>query len=101
MEGSQPERRRVLSLEDATHTFLMQIDIFPYLLDEVMDLSGGAIGVLKAVIETVAEEISYTPLEATTRERIRSIVGAPADPDEMDAWRSSFWREYKEQHNLV
>ncbi|HUD06868.1 MAG TPA: hypothetical protein VMR34_03190 [Candidatus Saccharimonadales bacterium] len=82
-------RQRVLSFEQAARTFAMQLQIFPELLDEVTALSSGKIGVLNAVMETVTDEISYSPMEETTPQRIRSIVGAPSETEQLDEWRGN------------
>jgi hypothetical protein len=95
----EQERRRVLSFEEAANAFAMQLQIFPELLDEIAVLSGGSLGMVNAIMETVTEEISYTPGEDTTPQRVRSILGAPSGPEQLSEWRGHFWDQYKATHS--
>jgi hypothetical protein len=95
------ERRyRVLSVEEAGRTFALQLHLFPDLMSEFARLSGGSFGVAQAMMETIADEISYEAMEATTPERIRTIVGAPEDAEQLGEWRETFWDQYKAAQNL-
>ena len=95
------ERHRILTIKQAGSAFAMQLELFPELRSEFARLAGGSIGVVRAMMETIADEISYDdPMEQTTPERIRSIVGAPEDAEQLHEWREAFWDQYKAAHNL-
>lgn len=91
MEAQHPERRRLMPLKEANQVFGMQLRIFPELMDTVATLSGGRVGVLTAILNTVGEEISYDPEPETTPQRIREILGAPEDDSQLEQWRFDFW----------
>jgi hypothetical protein len=95
IEAPKPLRERILPLDEAKSMFVMQLEIFPELMDEFETLSAKKIGVEMAIVETVGDEISYTPMEATTTQRIRQILGAPEDDSQLDKWRMHFWDQFK------
>ena len=76
-------------------SFALQLELFPELMDEVITLAGGSLGMLRAIVETVGNEISYSPMEDTTTQRIRQIVGAPDDDLQRGEWRGNFWDQFK------
>lgn len=98
MEGEPQERTRMIPFELAASTFAMQLKLFPNLLSEVTTLTGGSLGILNAIMITVSDEISYTPWEDTTPQRIRTILGAPEDRSQLGEWRANFWDQFKKAH---
>ena len=94
------QRRRILSTEEAGQAFALQLKLFPELMDEFAKLSGGSLGVMNALMHSIADEISYEPMEETTPERMRSIVGAPEDAEQLHEWRETFWDQYKAAQDL-
>lgn len=96
----EQERHRIISFEQAAEAFTIQLQSSPSLMAEFGRLVGSSVGIIDALIVNIANEISYTPVEETTPERMRDIVGAPDDPEQLDEWRVSFWDRYKADHDL-
>jgi hypothetical protein len=97
--GPEPEQKeRYWSLEQSAAAVegLMGMDL--ELALAVNDLAGGSIGVVRAIKERLADEISYDPGEALTPDRIRAIVKAPTDQTLLDSWRSDFYAPYREKY---
>jgi hypothetical protein len=86
---------RFITPEKGAGLFAMQLDIFPELRSEFELLSGGSIGVVRAIIEKMGDAISEDPMQETTVTRLRDVLGAPTDPKQLDEWRRGFWDAFK------
>lgn len=91
-------RTRYWTVEESAESVESLLGIDEELADEVHSLAEGSIGVIKAIKERLADELSYDPGEALTPERIRSIVGAPSDLALLDSWRTDFYEPYRQKY---
>jgi hypothetical protein len=90
-------RERYMPLEQAMGLFSMQLQLFPELLAEVTTLSGGSIGVVNAIMETMGDSISYNPMTEITVHRVREVLNVPSDSTQLEEWRAQFWQSYKDK----
>ena len=95
MSNEKDPRTRRMEKNEAVSTFMLQLRLFPELMNEFVRLSGGSRGVVNALIDTIGEEISYNPEIDTTVSRIREIVHAPEEDNQLYEWRTKFWDDFK------
>jgi hypothetical protein len=92
------ERTRFWSVERSAEAVDALVGSDLMLTQAVVTLANGSIGVVRAIKEKLADEVSYDPAEALTPDRIRSIVGAPSDPALLDSWRKDFYEPYRQKY---
>lgn len=93
-------RPRAIGFAEAASALTQQLESHQALMDEFMKLSGGRIGLIDALLETIADEISYAPHILPTPEQLRSIVGAPLNDEDLYEWQLGFWDSYKAAKNV-
>ena len=82
-------------MDQALTVLSLYLQEFPEILDEIDKLSAGKLGVITAVFETCVDGISYDPMGDITPERVRQLVGAPAEDEELAGWRQPFYEAFK------
>ena len=89
--------QRLITPDKGIQLFAMQMEIFPQVSEEVTKLSGGSVGVLKAIIFRMGDAISEDPMQETTVDRVREVIGAPESEGELEEWRTAFWDAFKQE----
>ncbi len=100
MGNVESKRPRLFPLEAGMRAFSLQLDLFPEIRAEVDKLCGGAIGVFQAILVTIGDKYSYGDTETTTPQRIRELLGAPAEDRVLEKWRENFWNQFKKEQGL-
>jgi hypothetical protein len=95
---SESGRTRIWPLEQAEQIVWSQLHILPELREQLATLIGGLPGLIKPIVEVVADGVSYDPGIEMTGEVFRKLSGAPLDESQLDAWRQTLYYQYKDRH---
>jgi len=97
MSDNLDPSQRFITPERGVELFAMQAQFMPEIMAELHTLSGGSIGVLKAIMIRMGDAISEDPYSETTSTRIREVLGVPEDQSALPEWQSRFWDAFKEE----
>lgn len=100
-EQPQSPRERVWTKEHARVVVDQQVAILSNLTDEVVTLSAGKIGVIEAIKDKIADEVSFDPEIEITTETFRRLLGVPEDESGLEAWRFDFYTRFKENREAT
>jgi hypothetical protein len=99
-QENQPERTRVWTAEQSIDVVLLQVRILPPLKDTLTVLAAGKLGLIKPIVEKVADELSYNPDINMDPATFRRLSGAPVDDAQLESWRKNLYDQYQAAHKL-
>ena len=91
---------RFISPEHGTELFAMQVSLLPELALEVARLTGGNPAIISAVVVRMGQAISEEPMDETTVEYMREVLGVPEDEAQLGDWRRNLWDTLKAERDL-
>ena len=100
LDEDQPERVRIWSLEEAAEVVRLQLAISDPLQKTLLDIAGGKIGLIRPIVEIIADAVSYDPETEITDANFRTLAGAPEDDAQLETWRRALYERYQAQHRL-
>jgi hypothetical protein len=100
MSDKLNKNERLITPDQGVELFIMQAELIPEVLEEVTVLSGGSIGIVKAIMMRMGDAISEDPMQETTPARIREVLDAPTEKSELPEWQSSFWDAFKKEQGI-